>query len=990
MSPRIRFSDAAIFAIAVMFVAQPARAVCTYNALTSDVTLPATTTPTLYQFNQGVDYWTAVAVRPQSGDDWDISVYGATAADPVCVTNLLASSTFGLNALDFVIGDFNHNVVGTYYASASRFSGTKDGSVQWDDGADIIPVNGAPVTQSMASTDLIRVYDIQLTAGTTYTFDFYSPTALGGHLLLFRNAGGGTYWVGRGSAEFDVTGPTTYTAPANGFYGVVVTSDLGNAFTYSLGVTQSACAIATSLSAFSSITIAPSSGNIAFECNNNFWMGLAVRATTGDWDTQMYGLPSGGAPPTCFSNLLATSAYGAGVVDITMGDFDFSPLGWYFGYPHIFSGGNTCQVQFTSTTGFINVNDNPLTGTTVAADVAQSRDVYLTGGRTYAFTFSPSLPGLTMLLFANVGGGAYFTGRSGAVISSTTSTTYTAPVTGWYGVVVVNDGAVAASYQIGVSDCLAVTALSNDVSVGTGTADNAYFSFNQVTNYWTAVAVRNPVLDWDIVASQDNVISPAPACATIPLASSGTLPPTMDFIVGDFNHNAFGTYYVRAHQFTAGPADPATVEWDSGSDFIFPNDNNQTIRATGPTDLIGCWDIYLAAGQSYDFVLTDGAAADLHLLVFRNVGGGTYWNGRAGAEFTTTFTHTYVAPSSGIYGVVVVNDNGVADTYGIRVHTCDPIVALAPAPSLTSSFVSPEIFASFNQINDYWTPVSVRSTGPPGEDWDIHAYSSPVGGPTGICMSANLANSILSPPFTDYVIGDFNFVPTGTYYARGERFSGVGSADMQWFQGGQILPLGGPNQLRTKPAGFQVESWDAFLSAGQTYTVYFSHFPTLDVKVDVFQSTGAPFWGGRQNRLVESSYTISFVAPTTGFYGIVVVNDGASGGPFAIGLYTGAVSVDGTQLPDRDALKAISPNPGRTGIRFDYALKQGNHVAFDVWDISGRLVSHLEPGDKGAGEWSDAWSATDTNGRPLHAGVYLVRMRAGDQVIGMRKVTLLE
>ena len=68
---------------------------CVYNTLTGDVTQTATTDPTLYQFTQAQVYWSAVAVRPHTGDDWDITVFSATAADPTCVTNALASSTAG-------------------------------------------------------------------------------------------------------------------------------------------------------------------------------------------------------------------------------------------------------------------------------------------------------------------------------------------------------------------------------------------------------------------------------------------------------------------------------------------------------------------------------------------------------------------------------------------------------------------------------------------------------------------------------------------------------------------------------------------------------------------------------------------------------------------------------------------------------------------------------------------------------------------------------
>jgi hypothetical protein len=472
---------------------------------------------------------------------------------------------------------------------------------------------------------------------------------------------------------------------------------------------------------------------MAFDAEQNYGMGLAVRPNAGDRDVQTYGLPSGAAAPVCFSTLLANSALGGGVVDITIGDFNTTPFGWYFGYPTMFSGGAGCQVQFTGTSGVVDVNDDPLSRSMVATDVAQTFDVFLQGGRTYALTFVPTA-GMSMLMFANTGGGSYIAGRGAAVVSSNTSTTYTAPVSGWYGIAIVNDGAVAGSYSLGVGDCGLVTALANDVPLSTGSVGNAYYSFNQTALYWTAVAVRNTAGDWDIVASQDNVVSPAPACATLPLTSSGVVPPLQDFIVGDFNHNAFGTYYIRAHQFTPGGINPAQVEWDSGPDQIYPNDNNLASRATGPNDIIGCWDVQLVAGQSYEFDLNHVGGADLKLLLFRNTGGGTYWAPRAAAQFSTTTTQVYNAPSSGFYGIVVVNDNGVAENYNVAVKTCDPIVALAPPPAVNFTNGTGVSLASFNQPNVFWTPVAVRAT-TPAEDWDADVFSLPAGGTIGICLN---------------------------------------------------------------------------------------------------------------------------------------------------------------------------------------------------------------------------------------------------------------
>ena len=988
MSPlRMLRPLAPLAALALLLGASPAWAVCTYNTLTSDGANSTNTSPTLYQFTQANAYWSAVGVRPAPGEDWDITVYGATAADPACVASPLASSNLGGSAVDLVIGDFNHDALGTYYPSASRFSGSSAAAVQWDDGPDLLSVNGTPVTQSLIGSDLLRVYDVYLTAGTPYSFDFYPEGGSGLHLLLFRNTSGGTYWAGRSSALFDVTGPALINAPTTGYYGVVVVNDLGAYATYALGVTASACGIPTTLTAGVTTTVAPSNGHFAFDAEEPFWMGCAVRPTSGDWDIAMYGLPSGAAAPVCFSTLLGNSALGGSVVDVTMGDFNHTPLGWYYAYATMFAGGANAQVQATGNSGVVVVNNDAIDGTLAATDLAQERDVYLVAGRTYALTFFPSA-GVTLLLFANTAQGAYVAGRSSAAVTTTTSTTYLAPVTGWYGLVVVNDGAVAGSYELGVGDCSAVTPLAAGVATGTGGTENAYFSFAQSDEYWTAVAVRNTSVDWDLVVDQDNAASPAPECTTTGLAGSADVPPLQDFVVGDFNFNAPGTYYAHAHQYTSGATVPAQVQWDSGSDVIWPNDNNFTTRATGPNDVIGCWDILLTAGQTYSFSIFHGGGADVKLLLFRNALSGTYWAGRASAEFSTTSTQTYTAAATAWYGVVAVNDNGVADSYNIGVATCDPVVTLPAAPAGLNTGYLPVLFGSFTQPSPYWTPVAVAAVNP-SEDWDIAGYSSATGGAIGTCESGLLAYSTHVSGYTDYVVGDFNYVPTGTNYVRADRFFGIGSANVQFYPGNHSLVMNGAHEVYTVPSTFLVQSWDALLTAGQTYSVFFSHDPGLNAKVDVFKSTGGVYWGARGTAMLEATHSASFVATSSGYYGIVVVSDGGAG-TFNIGIGTGYTAVDDASRPDRDALRGVSPNPGRAGLQFQFALHDGGDVTFDVIDMAGRRVSRFEPGTRSAGEWAVAWPATDASGRPLAPGLYFVRMRLGERTVGTSKVTLLE
>jgi hypothetical protein len=968
------------------------RSACTYNPLADDVTLTTSSTPAFYQFAQTSAYWSAVAVRPWLNEDWDIAAYSGTAADPTCVSGVLASSTGGVNVLDLVIADFNHTPTGTYYIGVNQYSGSNPAQVQWDDGPDLIGVNGAAVAATLNHSDLIRVYDVFLTAGVNYNFDFYPGGGTGSHMLLFRNTGGGTYWSGRSGAILDLTGPGTLNAPANGYYGVVVTNDLGyNNLTFTLGITTSGsgCGPITTLPDHASFNIAPANAHYAVDYESSYWQGVAILANSGDWDLTMYGQPSGNTSPTCFAAAIGGSTAGAGAVDLVVGDFNTTPFGWSFALPAVFSGAGNCQVQNTGSEGYIGINDDPILYNVTSSTVAQMHDVHLVAGHTYAIYFSIPNPGLTMLLFANTGGGAYFAGRAAAVLSTTTSTTYTAPVTGYYGIAVVNDGATSNAYSLGVGDCSQVTPLANG-SFQNGFTRNSYFSFHQTDAYWTAVAVRNTYVDWDLTVNADSVSSPMPACATTPLATSSLVPPAVDFVVGDFNHDAPGTYYVHAHQYTTGSVNPGQVQWDSGPDLILPDSHYGVGRTTSISDLIGCWDVRLTAGQTYQFILGHNGGANLHLLLFRNAGGGTYWANRASAEFSTATTQTYAAPSSGYYGVVVVNDDGTNDDYSIQVETCSPVTALPPPPgSVLSPLNEGAGFVSFNQPNAFWCPVAVRAVLQPLYDWDLTAYSAPNGGPIGTCMNGSLASSAAGFGITDFVVGDFNYVSTGTWYARGEVFVGISQGEFQYFPSSQILPVNGAHQVRTKPADFLVESWDGLLTAGQQYSVFFSHDPDLDAKVCVFPSTGGAFWGGRASAMLETSHSATFTATTSGYYGIVVVNDGGSG-TFNIGLNSGTTAVDESPLPERTMLEAISPNPGRAGMRFAYALHEPGAVSFDVVDMLGRIVSRLDPGEKSAGEWSETWAATDGSGQALHPGIYFVRMHAGGQIIGTRKLTLLE
>jgi hypothetical protein len=82
------------------------------------------------------------------------------------------------------------------------------------------------------------------------------------------------------------------------------------------------------------------------------------------------------------------------------------------------------------------------------------------------------------------------------------------------------------------------------------------------------------------------------------------------------------------------------------------------------------------------------------------------------------------------------------------------------------------------------------------------------------------------------------------------------------------------------------------------------------------------------------------------------------------------------------------PNPfaTRTGVRFFLASPADVHIS--VCDVTGREVARLMEGRREPGPHAIAWDGRDGDGRPAPAGVYLLRVRAGDRTAARALVLL--
>ena len=83
------------------------------------------------------------------------------------------------------------------------------------------------------------------------------------------------------------------------------------------------------------------------------------------------------------------------------------------------------------------------------------------------------------------------------------------------------------------------------------------------------------------------------------------------------------------------------------------------------------------------------------------------------------------------------------------------------------------------------------------------------------------------------------------------------------------------------------------------------------------------------------------------------------------------------------------PNPFNSGTVIRFALSERRDIELSVFNLAGQQVATLVDGVRAAGVYALHWDGRDDDGRPLASGVYLYRLRAGEQQVETRKLLLL-
>jgi hypothetical protein len=203
--------------------------------LSDGVVVTSDEDPGYYKYRQSWIFWSVVGVRPPSGTDVDLKLY-----DNSLFTDMLASSTYGGDKVDFIVGDYNHNSRPQYdYPEAYYFSGSGTYRIEWEDSNDQLIIH-QPYNGYWFSHHVVKIWDVFLREGHFYTFSLHigGPRDMG--IALFKS-NGDDYYAGRSDAEesSDRAGTydeiiSNYEAPRTDWYGFVVWSNDEEAGPYTI------------------------------------------------------------------------------------------------------------------------------------------------------------------------------------------------------------------------------------------------------------------------------------------------------------------------------------------------------------------------------------------------------------------------------------------------------------------------------------------------------------------------------------------------------------------------------------------------------------------------------------------------------------------------------------------------------------------------------------------------------------------------------------
>jgi len=355
-----------------------------------------------------------------------------------------------------------------------------------------------------------------------------------------------------------------------------------------------------------------------------------------------------------------------------------------------------------------------------------------------------------------------------------------------------------------------------------------------------------------------------------------------DFVVADFNHTPYGTYYPSVTYGTA--YDEYTVEWKAGGKILPLNQeiNLELYGYVNDCNAVEVWDVYLEAGTAYRCLIED-ADFSVRLALFRNPGTGAYWAGRDQRVFEISGIETngdFTAPATDWYGLVVSPVYRQPSPFwaGIEVrklNTCQPLttrICQSAVPYNTTTGPADSYY--FQQSFAWWSAIAAAPSPGDRKSLQLRSPCDYTASEPGLFME--------SDPGVDktaLIVADFNHVPglPFTYYATTDGGNPSTAYTIEWEDGGETFPLNGwvsGSVGGTSGTCNLVEIWDLSLQSASSYRVTLSEGGTADIRTALFgHPDSGPYYTsllGAYWQLTDPGTLASYTASYTDYYGLAV------------------------------------------------------------------------------------------------------------------------
>lgn len=647
--------------------------------------------------------WAAYAIRPPAGSDYDLRLYYDNNHN-----YQVGSSSQGGSAIDFVVGDYNHNRLGDEHLQASLFSGPGGTyNITWESGTGVLYPDGqSSGTQTWNDYNVVRTYDVPLFAGETITFSMIETSnTLDLGMALFRSTGG-TYFAGRSAAvetasSSGVGGNVsfTYTVPADDVYGLVVWADnvADGTFTITIGPAQAT--LTDDVSFLSALDLRL----FNYDPAPGYWSVIGARPLDAATNTDVRLFTDDN-----FATELGRSDYIGDEVDFIAVDYNHASSAADYLRVSREAGAANHRTEWEQGTEFSAGID---IGSWEANDVAEIYDAQLTGGVTYflreyhsnlASSFDTGLYLMSSADADYVNERDEFAAFSNSRAASLGGEwlTYTAPATDWYGVTLMtNNEAPATGYSLWLGRKVT---FADDIAQ-THADEVVFGSWTSPSTNWTVFGARGTGTDGVTLSLYDE-----PSYGDGFLVSSAQSG-TPAYVVGDWNHNTAATVYPRTFRGSGTGSVTHEVE-NFGEELTFSDASpTTTLWSWTAGDVAEAFDLFLPAGRHVAIQVEDlSGNMDLGIELFKSSGadyyaargGGLVFRDAAGVGGTEGLVYNTV-PLFGAdtYGLVVFNKNTSGGTYRITVYNTATADASPAAPAALALSAAPNPFRGQSSVS---------------------------------------------------------------------------------------------------------------------------------------------------------------------------------------------------------------------------------------------------------------------------------------------------